>query len=172
MFVNIYINMLLMCMQQLTHVCIKPSSFVKTISAGIFFFFFRLHNSGWSSTPELFLCVCWLWKWGSKSLGKYINFSSHRSLLCSAAAPSSSSLTPGFSVWHIFSHWSFWSSVFNALWFQAQAISFSSVDNFNRAVVTQVNYLKSCKSSLSLRQKPRKTVMILAFNLLICASWK
>lgn len=44
--------------------------------------------------------------------------------------------TPGFSVRHIFSHWSFWSSGATALWFPPQAISLSSLDNFNTVVDT------------------------------------
>lgn len=170
MFLNIYMHISHMHTQQLMHVCIKTSSFVKTISAGIFFF---------QATQQLLILLTWtvslcmlIVEMRVEVLGKIYRlfFPSHHSLL------SCSSLkllfTPGFSIWHTFSCWSFWSSLSTALWFQGQAIiSRPSVDNFNRAVVTQVNYLKSCTSLLSLRQKPRKTVMILGFNLLICADW-
>lgn len=104
-------------------------------------FFSRLHDGCWSHTPEPFPCASWLWQWmcpmrvevRGKNIKKIV-VPSRPSVFCCCSL--CLLFTPGCSVWHIFSHWNFWSSVATALCFPPQATSLSALDNFNTVIDT------------------------------------
>lgn len=103
-------------------------------------------------------------------LGEYAEFSFHHGHFCSAAAPWIS--FTGFSTWHIFSYWSFWSPMTTALWFSPELSSFLLLTILTQQWTQSVRYLKYCTPSMEPRRKSRKIAMISAFNwYAVALSW-